>query len=46
MRPENAEWTFSKVSDFADKVVVLISGHLCGPCRQEMPELVKVSNDL
>jgi len=35
-----------KLSDFADKVVVLnIWATWCGPCRQEMPELVKVSND-
>ena len=35
-----------KLSDFGDKVVVLnIWATWCGPCRQEMPELVKVSND-
>jgi len=35
-----------KLSDFADKVVVLnIWATWCGPCRLEMPELVKVSND-
>jgi thiol-disulfide isomerase/thioredoxin len=35
-----------KLSDFADKVVVLnIWATWCGPCRQEMPELVRVSND-
>ena len=35
-----------KLSDFADKVVVLnIWATWCGPCRLEMPELVKVSNE-
>ncbi|HBB98299.1 MAG TPA: hypothetical protein DC054_23195 [Blastocatellia bacterium] len=35
-----------KLADFADKVVVLnIWATWCGPCRLEMPELVKVSND-
>jgi thiol-disulfide isomerase/thioredoxin len=35
-----------KLSDFADKVVVLnLWATWCGPCRQEMPELVKVSNE-
>lgn len=35
-----------KLSDFADKVVVLnIWATWCGPCRLEMPELVRVSND-
>jgi thiol-disulfide isomerase/thioredoxin len=35
-----------KLSDFADKVVVVnIWATWCGPCRQEMPELVKLSNE-
>ena len=35
-----------KLSDYADKVVVLnIWATWCGPCRQEMPELVKMSNE-
>lgn len=35
-----------KLSDYADKVVVLnIWATWCGPCRLEMPELVKISND-
>ena len=35
-----------KLSDFADKVVVLnIWATWCGPCRLEMPELIKVSNE-
>ena len=35
-----------KLSDFADKVVVLnLWATWCNPCRQEMPELVKMSND-
>jgi len=35
-----------KLSDFADKVVVVnIWATWCGPCRQEMPELVKISNE-
>jgi thiol-disulfide isomerase/thioredoxin len=35
-----------KLSDFADKVVVLnIWATWCGPCRLEMPELVKISNE-
>lgn len=35
-----------KLSDYADKVVVLnIWATWCGPCRLEMPELVKISNE-
>ena len=35
-----------KLSDYADKVVVVnIWATWCGPCRLEMPELVKISNE-
>jgi peroxiredoxin len=35
-----------KLSDYADKVIVLnIWATWCGPCRLEMPELVKISNE-
>jgi thiol-disulfide isomerase/thioredoxin len=35
-----------KLADFADKVVIVnIWATWCGPCRQEMPELVKISNE-
>ena len=35
-----------KLSDFADKVVVLnLWATWCGPCRLEMPELIKISNE-
>jgi thiol-disulfide isomerase/thioredoxin len=35
-----------KLSDYADKVVVLnIWATWCGPCRLEMPELVKISDE-
>jgi len=35
-----------KLSDYADKVVVLnLWATWCGPCRQEMPELVKMSKE-
>lgn len=35
-----------KLADFNDKVVILnIWATWCGPCRQEMPELVKMSNE-
>ena len=35
-----------KLSDFADKVLIVnIWATWCGPCRQEMPELVKMNNE-
>lgn len=35
-----------KLSDYADKVIVLnIWATWCGPCRLEMPELIKISNE-
>jgi len=35
-----------KLSDFADKVMVVnIWATWCGPCRLEMPELVKMNNE-
>jgi thiol-disulfide isomerase/thioredoxin len=35
-----------KLSDFADKVLIVnIWATWCGPCKQEMPELVKISNE-
>ena len=35
-----------KLSDFSDKVMIVnIWATWCGPCRQEMPELVKISNE-
>ena len=35
-----------KLSDFTDKVLIVnIWATWCGPCRQEMPELVKISNE-
>ncbi len=35
-----------KLSDFADKVVIVnIWATWCGPCRLEMPELVKMNNE-
>jgi len=35
-----------KLSDYTDKVVVMnLWATWCGPCRQEMPELVKMSNE-
>ncbi len=35
-----------KLSDFADKVLIVnIWATWCGPCRLEMPELVKISNE-
>jgi thiol-disulfide isomerase/thioredoxin len=35
-----------KLSDYTNKVVIVnIWATWCGPCRQEMPELVKISNE-
>jgi peroxiredoxin len=35
-----------KLSDFANKVLIVnIWATWCGPCRQEMPELVKMNNE-
>src|SRR5262249_46463132 len=35
-----------KLSDYNDKVLVVnIWATWCGPCRQEMPELVKMNNE-
>src|SRR6266849_8439361 len=35
-----------KLSDYADKVIVVnLWATWCGPCRLEMPELVKMSNE-
>lgn len=35
-----------KLTDFADKVLIVnIWATWCGPCRQEMPELVKMNNE-
>jgi peroxiredoxin len=35
-----------KLSDYTDKVIVMnLWATWCGPCRQEMPELVKMSNE-
>lgn len=35
-----------KLSDFADKVLIVnLWATWCGPCRQEMPELVKISKE-
>jgi thiol-disulfide isomerase/thioredoxin len=35
-----------RLSDFSDKVLIVnIWATWCGPCRQEMPELVKISNE-
>jgi thiol-disulfide isomerase/thioredoxin len=35
-----------KLSDFSDKVVVLnMWATWCGPCKMEMPELIKMSNE-
>jgi len=35
-----------KLKDFADKVLIVnIWATWCGPCRQEMPELVKMNNE-
>jgi thiol-disulfide isomerase/thioredoxin len=35
-----------KLSDFADKVLIVnIWATWCGPCKQEMPELVRISNE-
>jgi thiol-disulfide isomerase/thioredoxin len=35
-----------KLSDFADKVLIVnIWATWCGPCKLEMPELVKISNE-
>jgi thiol-disulfide isomerase/thioredoxin len=35
-----------KLADFSNKVIVInLWATWCNPCRQEMPELVKISND-
>jgi glutathione peroxidase-family protein len=35
-----------KLADFADKVIIVnIWATWCGPCRQEMPELVKMNDE-
>src|ERR1041385_6730104 len=35
-----------KLSDYTNKVLIVnIWATWCGPCRQEMPELVKISNE-
>jgi thiol-disulfide isomerase/thioredoxin len=46
MKLQTLDGESMKLADFADKVVIVnIWATWCGPCRQEMPELVKISNE-